>query len=183
MPKNALVLIIRHAEKPDDHNDSGLSLKGQCRAAAYAVYFQNYTVASTLIRFDYLVAAADSDESCRPHLTIEPLRQALGGEINARHRDDEYSVLAQAILEHPKYDNCHTLICWHHEKILELAAELGVVAGELPAESAWPQDWPEDVYGWILQLVYDSEGHLVPEQTRRINQELMYSDHGGNPPL
>ncbi len=42
--KNAVVLIIRHAEKPDKGED--LSKAGKKRAEAYVKYFENYAVDS-----------------------------------------------------------------------------------------------------------------------------------------
>jgi hypothetical protein len=40
--KNAVILIIRHAEKTDDGR--GLSSLGVARAKAYAAYFKNFTI-------------------------------------------------------------------------------------------------------------------------------------------
>ena len=56
-PKDAVVLIIRHAEKPDTGRD--LSPAGQERAEAYKDYFQNFTVDSKQLRPDAIFAAKD----------------------------------------------------------------------------------------------------------------------------
>ena len=40
--KNAVILVIRHAEEPDDGD--GLSSAGQARANAYANYFKTFTI-------------------------------------------------------------------------------------------------------------------------------------------
>jgi hypothetical protein len=64
MPKNASILMIRHAERPD--TGTGLSVAGQERAQAYVIYFQNYLLNSNPVKLDYLMAAADSSESYRP---------------------------------------------------------------------------------------------------------------------
>jgi hypothetical protein len=68
--------MIRHAEKPAAGPD--LAVPGQERAQAYAVYFQNYSLNSSLVKLDYLFAAADSSESQRPRLTILPLAARIG---------------------------------------------------------------------------------------------------------
>lgn len=53
-------------------------------------------------------------------------------------------------------------ICWHHGTILDLANALlssgGVKPANLPAASAWPGKWPCEVFGWLLQIVYDAAG-------------------------
>jgi hypothetical protein len=51
MPKNSNILMVRHAEKPDSGKD--LSVTGQERAHAYAVYFQNYVLNGTLLKLNY----------------------------------------------------------------------------------------------------------------------------------
>jgi phosphohistidine phosphatase SixA len=181
MPKNTNILMVRHAEKPDSGWD--LSVAGQERAHAYAIYFQNYILNGTLLELDYIVATADSSQSHRPRLTMEPLAEAMGMEINAKYEENDYQKLADHILQSSKYDQSNILICWHHGEILELAAALGVDATTLPAESHWPSPpWPGEVFGWLLHVCYDADGNVIPSQTVCINQQLMYDDYGKNPP-
>lgn len=179
MPKNTNILMIRHAEKPK--SGTGLAVAGQERAQAYVIYFQNYSLNSSIVKFDYLFAAANSSESHRPKLTIQPLATAIGLDINAKHKDKKYQKVADDILQNSKYDSSNILICWHHGEILDLAAALG--AKGLPPASHWPtKPWPGKVFGWVLQLCYDGDGNIIPTQTICINQQLMYDDHGKNPP-
>ena len=56
-PKNAVVLIIRHGEKPDSGPD--LSPRGQQRAEAYKDYFLNFTVDSKPLRPNAIFAAKE----------------------------------------------------------------------------------------------------------------------------
>lgn len=102
MPKNTNILMIRHAEKPDSGSD--LAVAGQERAQAYVVYFQNYSINSSLVKLDYLFAAADSSASHRPRLTIQPLAAAIGLDINDKHKDKDYQKVADDILQNAKYD-------------------------------------------------------------------------------
>ena len=179
MPKDTNILMIRHAEKP--RSGTGLAVAGQERAQAYVIYFQNYLLNSNLVKLDYLFAAADSSESQRPRLTIEPLATAIGLKINDKHKDKDYQKVADDILQNSKYDQSNILICWHHGEILDLAAALG--APGLPPSPTWPTPpWPKEVYGWVLQLCYDDGGDIIPSQTICINQQLMYDDYGNNPP-
>ena len=181
MPNNTNILMIRHAEKPD--SGTGLSVIGQERAQAYVIYFQNYLLGSNIVKWDYLFAAANSDDSHRPCLTIQPLAIALGLNIISDYKDTDYQNLANDILRNSMYDQSNILVCWHHSQILDLAAALGANAKELPPESHWPASyWPGHVFGWLLQLCYDHHGKIDPARTVCINQKLMYGDHGKNPP-
>ncbi|HEX2204032.1 MAG TPA: hypothetical protein VHG91_12065 [Longimicrobium sp.] len=181
MPRNTTILLIRHAEKPA--SGPKLSAGGEARAQAYSVFFQGYPVDGAPVRPRFLFAAADSDASHRPRLTVEPLASALRLEINDKHADKDYAEVARHLLDHPKYDDATVLVCWHHGEILQLAQALGADAGVLPPAAGWPPHWPGEVFGWVLQLRYDGAGRLVPGQTRCTSQRLMYDDCGQEPPL
>lgn len=192
MPKNTTILMVRHGEKPNSTTDIGLTVAGQERAQAYVAYFQNYLVQgaqagqdSQPISLSYLFAAADSSDSHRPRLTIEPLSQALGLTINVSYQDTDLTGMQKEICDNPNYDGVNILICWHHETILQLAEALGVVPGQLPASSNWPPKWPNNnktVFGWVLQVCYDGNGNIIPSQTLCLNEQLMYDDYGIDPP-
>jgi hypothetical protein len=179
MPRKTNVLIIRHGEKPD--SGPGLSASGQARAQAYAVYFQNYAINSSPLKLGFLFAAADTPESHRSRLTLEPLARALGQEIDCEHRD--HQEIVEDLLQDAEYNGSNVLVCWHHADILALAADLGVNTSALPPESNWPAVWPNEVFGWLLQVCYDEHGDISPSQTFCLNQRLMYGDHGQNPPV
>ena len=182
MPKNAAILMVRHAEKPASDDDPTLAVPGQERAQAYVIYFQNYALGTTPRTISYIFAAADSDASHRPYLTIAPLAAALKLEIDAQHKDLDYQKVADDLLQNAKYDNATTLICWHHGEILALAGALGVNPATLPPSAHWPPEpWPDEVFGWVLQLVYDANGTIDPAQTCCLSQHLMYDDNGQEP--
>ncbi len=181
MPQNTTILLIRHAEKPE--SGPVLAVDGQARAQAYIVYFQNYVTNAQPVTLHYLFAAADSNESHRPRLTITPLANARGLPIHDTYKDKDYQKLAQEILREPQYNNTNILICWHHGELLDLAAALGVDADKLPHHAHWPKakppqkkPWPEDVYGWVLQLSYGADGKIDPHHTKCVKQHLMYTD-------
>ncbi|MBI4982160.1 MAG: flagellar basal body-associated protein FliL [Candidatus Omnitrophica bacterium] len=164
--KNAVILIIRHAEKPE----SGyvLSPQGQERAQAYVKYFQNYTIDSKPLHIDYLFSSADSEKSHRPRLTIEPLSKALGIKIDTRFKNDEFSELAREIQLRPH--GKHILICWHHGRIPLLLNALGVDPDRLLPQGKWPAD----VFCWVIQLRYNENGQLFNSMC--INENLMPGD-------
>jgi hypothetical protein len=150
---NAVILIIRHAEKPAAGNQ--LSAAGEARAQAYVSFFKNFTLDGQPLKLNYLFAAADSKVSQRPRLTIEPTSKMLGLAIDSQFADAHFQKLADAIRAKPHGQNI--LICWHHEEIPQLVTALGADPGRL-----FPQGkWPDEVFNWVVELRYDSNGHLT----------------------
>ena len=64
------------------------------------------------------------------------------------------------------------LICWHHREIPDLLRSLGADPDLLLPEG----QWPAEQFGWMLQIRYDHEGHLIRGKTKRIKEHLMPSD-------
>lgn len=166
--QDATILIIRHAEKLD--TGQNLSPAGQQRAEAYIQYFKSFQVDAKPLKLDYLFATADSKGSQRPRLTLEPLSNALGLKIDNRFKNKKVQELADEIQS--KDHGRHILICWHHGEIPELIRALGAD----PAKLLPGAKWPGQEFGWVLQLSYDHEGRLIPNQTRRLNENLMPGD-------
>lgn len=164
--QNAVILIIRHAEKPA--SGSGLTAAGEARANAYVNYFQHFTVAGRPLKLDYLFATADSKNSQRPRLTIEPTAKAFGLPIDSRFKDKDVQSLADEIRSRPH--GRAILIAWHHEQIPALLRALGTN----PAQVIPDSKWPGDVFGWLIQLRYDQTGKLI--EVKRINENLMPDD-------
>jgi hypothetical protein len=169
--KDTVILVIRHAEKPD--SGSGLSPLGEQRAQLYVNYFKNLTEDSTPLKPDYIFATADSKGSHRPRLTVEPTAKALGLAIDNRFGDKDFQKLADEIRSKP---HGHViLIAWHHGEIPKLAQALGADANKLVPDATWPPD----VFGWLIELRYDAAGHLV--ESRRINEKLLPDDDHNAP--
>lgn len=164
--KNATVLVIRHAEKPN--KGDGLSKAGKERAKAYVHYFENLTVDSQPLKVDYLFAAADSKASHRSRLTLEPFSKAIGLKIDARFQETQSQQLVAAVQKNPS--GKQILICWHHEEIPQLLRAFGAD----PDSVLGAKKWPDDVFNWLIQLRYDSSGHV--SEAKRINENLMPGD-------
>src|ERR1700736_5437252 len=169
--KSSVIIIIRHAEKPDAGD--GLAPAGDARANAYVDYFKHFTVNSNTIHFDYLFAAKNSHESKRPKLTIKPLSKALGLDINTDFKDDEYAKLADE-LHAGRYSNKNILVCWHHGKIPKLLAAFGADPQKLLPNGKWP----EDVFGWVVRLEYNQNGNLKA----KVKDENLMPGDATNPP-
>lgn len=164
MPRNATVLLIRHAEETGREDDRGLSAAGLCRAWAYVPWFRSRRgLASPSI----LIVAADEADSMRPRQTLEPLAAVQGIRLEARFDEKRYRELAALMHRRRRFDGVVTLVCWRHDQLLPLAQALGAQRDALPAT------WPEDEYGWIIRLDFDAESTC---STHIASQRLMHAD-------
>jgi hypothetical protein len=159
------ILVVRHAEKPPEPAspteapDPNLSLRGHQRAAALGVF-----VPGTFAKIDFLFASRDSDNSDRPLQTITPLGQAIGLSIDTKYKDKDFAELA-AHLGDPKFAGTRVLVAWHHGKIPELAAALGV--------NNPPAPWNPAMFDRIWQIDYDAAGKAALTD---VPQKLLYGD-------
>jgi hypothetical protein len=167
-PKDAVVLIIRHAE--DAGSGDGISPLGQERAEAYKNYFLNFTVDSKRREPTVIFAAKDSKKSHRPRLTMEPFAKAANLKIDTRFGNNQSTDLAADLRANQQ--GKVILICLRHPYIPALLRALGA-----NPESFLPKGkWPGSVYDWIILLSFDQDGHLIPSSSRRTNEHLLPGD-------
>ena len=167
-PKNAVVLIISHAEDAD--GGDGISPLGQERAEAYKNYFLNFTVDSKRREPAVIFAAKDSKKSHRPRLTMEPFAKAANLKIDTRFGNDQSADLAAELRANQQ--GKVILICWRHPYIPALLGALGATP-----ETFLPNGrWPGAVFDWIILLTFDQNGHLIPSSSRRTNEHLLPTD-------
>src|SRR5438067_10527996 len=133
-PKDAVVLIIRHAEDADSGN--GISPRGQERAEAYKDYFKNFTVETKLREPSLVFAATDSKKRHRPHLTVEPFAKAANLKIDTRFGNNQSAELAADLRanQHKKV----ILICWRHPYVPDLLRALGANPERFLPNGKWP---------------------------------------------
>jgi hypothetical protein len=168
-PKDAVVLIIRHAE------DGGIGRalatpRGEQRAEAYKDYFLKFTVDSKPREPTVIFAAKDSKKSHRPRLTMEPFAKAANLKIDTRFGNDQSADLAADLRANQQ--GKVILICWRHPYIPALLGALGA-----NPETFLPNGkWPGAVYDWIILLSFDQNGRLIPSSSRRTNEHLLPSD-------
>ena len=167
-PKNAVLLIIRHAEDAD--SGDGMSPLGQERAEAYKDYFLKFTVDSTQREPQVIFAAKDSKKSHRPRLTMEPFAKAANLKIDTRFGNGQSADLPADLRANQK--GKMILICWRHPYIPALLGALGA-----NPETFLPNGkWPGAVFDWIILLSFDQNGHLIPSSSRRTNEHLLPAD-------
>jgi broad specificity phosphatase PhoE len=167
-PKNTTALIIRHAEDPP--NGHGLSPRGKQRAKAYIKYFQNFTIDGRRQEPQAVLVAADSKQSHRPRLTVEPFAKAANLPIDNRFANKQPADLAAEL--RANYQGKVILVCWHHGQIPAVLRALGAdPEGLLPNGK-----WPRDVFDWVVMVSFDENGRVIPHSTRRINEHLLQGD-------
>src|SRR5207342_814718 len=167
-PKDAVVLIIRHAEDAD--SGDGISPLGRERAEAFKNYFTNFTVDSKPREPSVIFAAKDSKKSHRPRLTMEPFAKAADLKIDTRFGNDQSADLAADLRANQQ--GKVILICWRHPYIPALLQALGA-----NPETFLPNGkWPGAVFNWIILLSFDKDGHLIPASSRRTNEHLLPGD-------
>ncbi|AUO26231.1 flagellar basal body-associated protein FliL [Pseudomonas sp. D8002] len=165
---NVTVLIVRHAEKPDE--GPLLSPKGEQRAAAYASYFDPLLLNGISVVPQRLIATSDSKESSRPRLTLTPLAQRLQLPLETPYSDDQVGKLVKSLR---KSNQAQTvLIAWHHGHIDKLIEAFGGDGAALTGM----KKWPENVYDWLIVLRFDDQGQLVESRSQKIQEHLLPGD-------
>jgi broad specificity phosphatase PhoE len=156
-----VVMIIRHAEKPDgaapgldasgDEDDSSLTAVGWERAHALVGLFDppEGDPRAGLARPGTIYAAGvtDDGEGQRTRETVAPLAEALGVPVNTEYGKGQEKKMVKDILE----QSGTTLISWQH-------SEIPTIVDEFPDVSpAPPEDWPSDRFDvvWILTRTAD----------------------------
>jgi hypothetical protein len=150
-----VILIIRHAEKPDSL-DPNLTARGYQRAGALVKLF-----ATSFDPADYLFASKISKHSNRCVETLTPLASAMHKRLNSNVADADYAFLARDVLTNRQYAGKMLIICWHHGKIPALAKALGV---------SDPPKWPDSVFDRVWRIRFSESGlifdnlpqHLLP---------------------
>jgi hypothetical protein len=150
---NNTVLIVRHTEKPEA--GTGLTPQGEERARLYAKYFQQFQEDGLSIPVDSLYAGADSKNSFRPRLTLEPLSKATGLPLHLKvgTKDSELLITELKTEAHGQ----HPLIAWRHGEIPTLLRAFGA-----SPESLLPNGvWPDDVFDWVIVLTTGPDGQVT----------------------
>jgi broad specificity phosphatase PhoE len=150
---NNTVLIVRHAEKPE--SGTGLTPLGEARARLYAKYFEPFQEDGLSIPVDCLYAGADSKNSIRPRLTLEPLSKATGLplHLNVGTKESAALVLELKTEAHGRYP----LVAWRHGEIPALLTAFGASPEKLLPNGRWP----DDVFDWVIVLTIGPDGQLA----------------------
>lgn len=161
----AQVLIIRHAEKPEEGNQ--LSLPGHERAAALVPYFQG---TAAVLKFGppaaiYAQAMKHGTSSARPIETVQPLADALHLTLNTSFERDDFKSMVHEIMGNTAYAGRSVLICWEHKVIPSMAAEFGATTA--------PTQWDGARFDRVWTITFTPN---APPAFQNLPQRLMFSD-------
>jgi broad specificity phosphatase PhoE len=158
------VLIIRHAEKPDDHSIH-LSPAGERRAEALPRLFEKGADRTDPFPTpDFIFASKKSAHSNRPVETVTPPAKVLNLDINAHFENGDFARLADELLTKPWYKGKTVLVCWHHGTIPALATKLR-------AERV-PDRWKDSAFDRVWVIAYTDGKAKLKER----HQALMPGD-------
>lgn len=131
----AQIILLRHAEKPDDDLSDHLSSRGGDRARALVGMFTNSPALTAHGRpaVLYIPRQTRDRTSLRPYQTLQPLAQELRLSIHAPYPAKDYKELAQLIRKSPDLNGKVVVICWVHDYLPELAQAFGVK----PKQTKW----------------------------------------------
>jgi hypothetical protein len=194
----AKVMIIRHGEKPtvkhqppygvtaDGEQDwESLTVRGWLRAGALETLFApsrgplpNHLAKPSVIyaskpRSPGVAADSEASRSKRPLQTVSPLAEKLGLAPRLPFGKGDEKALAAEVLQQTGV----VLICWQHERIAAIAAEL---VGKAPPGTTIPSDWPDDRFDlvWVLDPPAGAIGRWsffqVPENLLSGDQDRVF---------
>jgi len=175
-----LVMVIRHAEKPDDAHpgvdaqgntdDSSLTETGWQRANRLADLFDPASGSPrpglATPKTIYAAGANDDGEGLRPRQTAMPLATRLGLTLNTCYGAGDEKKLVQQVITQPG----PTLISWQHSGIPDIAREF------LSVTPKPPSDWPDDRFDIIWTFTKTADGWRftqIPELVLPADQDTM----------
>jgi broad specificity phosphatase PhoE len=159
---SALVMVIRHGEKPDDshpgvdaqgkEDDSSLTETGWERANRLADLFDpasgSLRPGLATPKAIYAAGANDEGEGLRPRQTVMPLVARLGLTMNTSYGAGDEKKLVQRVITQPG----PTLISWQHGGIPDIAKAFPAVTPKPPS------DWPDDRFDIVWTFTRTADG-------------------------
>lgn len=153
------IVLMRHAEKPDDPGDPHLSPAGKKRAQKISQWLEtNYYSATN--RDNLVLFAAEPTRrgrSLRCEETLTPFSKLSGLPINTPCAAADYATLAHRLQTDASLRGKTVVICWVHEYMPEFAAALGV----RPRPDKWKGEDYDSAY-----LIQFRDGKAVLEKIR-----------------
>ena len=148
VPPPAQIILLRHAEKPDDPDDPHLSPAGVKRAKQLVKFIRTNRAVKRfgLPVATYATRTTKDHNGVRTQETLAPLARALKLRVRTPCHGKDYAELAKRILKKRKYAGKTVLICWNHEEISDLAAALGVKPN--------PPQWKDSVFDKVFIISY-----------------------------
>jgi hypothetical protein len=151
----ATIVMIRHAEEPDDPNNPHLSKDGLARADRL-VEFMTHDPAMIRLGTPAAIFATETTNDGngqRTQETVAPLAKVLRLQVQTPYHGKDYDKLARRVMSDPTLAGKTVVICWNHEYLPELAAALGVTPE--------PSKWKGKVYDQVYVISYRDRRALL----------------------
>jgi broad specificity phosphatase PhoE len=144
----AQVLLIRHAEKPDD-GGSDLSARGWQRAEVLPKLFSRaaFTQFGLPVAL-YAMKPTDDGKSIRAVQTLKYVAQSLDLPIDQDYDKEEVQPLVDEIMSDDAYEHKTVLICWEHKILEDIARAFGIANAP-----TWPDEQFDRV--WVINFADD----------------------------
>ena len=159
----AEIILLRHAEKPADDHNPGLSPRGLERARSLPSLLTNSPAFSSHGRPAAVFAPRSTPHGHgrRAEETITPLARELHLRVRTPFAAADHARLAKEVLSNPAFDGKTVVICWEHDDLPQLAHELGVPK---------PPNWSGGTFDRLWVVTSDGEKarlrdlpqHLLP---------------------
>ena len=163
----AQIILLRHAEEPDDKTAVHLSVRGEKRARALISLLAKPPLTLTSnapIAALFATRVTRDGRSYRTGETLAPLAREIGLPVQTPFLAKDYALLARTVLTNPSFRGQTVIICWTHHNIADLAGALGA--------QPKPPPWKDKVFD-RLYLITRVDGASV---VRNIPQRLLKGD-------
>jgi hypothetical protein len=176
------LMIIRHAEKPDesfpgsgftengDKDKKSLVIRGWQRAGAWATLFGSSAGGADYPTPNFIYAATPGDEkdegsSNRPAETVRPLAAKLGKRVKTDYAQGEEAALMKEVLGL----SGSVLVCWEHHAIIN-----GILPRIPSMKGRPPTKWNGDRFDVVLR--FDGPSPSGPFVFRELYPSLLAGD-------
>ncbi|HTI72958.1 MAG TPA: histidine phosphatase family protein [Candidatus Limnocylindria bacterium] len=149
------IILIRHGEKPADHDDPHLTAEGRAHAERWVAYFTNSPV--RLPGVLYAPRPTKQHPSDRASETLQPLAKARQLEIRTPYASTDYAKLAHDLLADDKLKGQTVVICWVHQYLPQFAKALGV--------DSQPKEWRGEDYDGVYEITFPDGKARLKEST------------------
>jgi hypothetical protein len=187
------ILIIRHAEKPEEGGDSAvdasgapdsksLTPRGWQRSGAWAELFApslgqqrvlpklTAVFASAPASHKEIAAGNGGSKSRRPLETVTPLAAKLGIQVDLRYGKGNEADLATTI----STTKGVVLVCWQHEDIVAIATAIVPLDSKGPGI---PAQWPGTCFNVIFR--FDRSDSVSPWVFQQVVPVMLNGDGSG----
>lgn len=167
------IILLRHAEKPEDRDRNDLSPRGWKRARALPRIFTENSELRKLGPPDFLYAAGlkKVTSSLRSIQTLHFVGEMFKLEVQQNYIRDDYASLIHDINTNALFDEKVVVICWQHDILTDFLNGFGI-----------PQKiiYPKNTFDRLWLVTYGNAKNKGPKKAifNNMPQNLLNGDSG-----